>query len=195
MREGGGDFWPARPQESPDLLGQLGNRIQHALRASRRRRQGSRAAARTFPKTNFYDIEETLTTLGIGEERVSVLPKTVAIQPFATRIAPPASRMGKPSGRDALPRIGLVRHYATRSIGSAHESISRMDRAEREERGGVDTETPARRRAHDSPPGGDEADRPGPMRSVAVVRQSPRVTRGLLGGAAGKRPRRGVRWF
>src|SRR6185503_2783770 len=52
----------------PEVLGQLGHRVQHALRAfTPDDEKALRAAARTFPKTPFYDVEETLTTLGIGE--------------------------------------------------------------------------------------------------------------------------------
>ncbi|HEX8245769.1 MAG TPA: helicase HerA-like domain-containing protein, partial [Longimicrobium sp.] len=80
----------------PDVLGQLGHRIQHALRAfTADDEKALRAAARTFPKTKLYDIQETLTTLGIGEALVSTLaPNGVPTPPFATRMVPPASRMG-----------------------------------------------------------------------------------------------------
>ena len=58
----------------PDVLGQLGHRVQHALRAfTPDDEKALKAAARTFPKTDFYDVEETLTTLGIGEALVTVL--------------------------------------------------------------------------------------------------------------------------
>ena len=48
--------------------------MQHALRAfTPDDEKALQAAARTFPKTTFYDVEETLTTLGIGEALVTVL--------------------------------------------------------------------------------------------------------------------------
>src|SRR6185295_16625792 len=80
----------------PDVLGQLGHRVQHALRAfTPDDEKALKAAARTFPKTDYYDVEETLTTLGIGEALVTVLsPSGVPTPPFATRLIPPASRMG-----------------------------------------------------------------------------------------------------
>ena len=79
-----------------DVLAQLGHRVQHALRAfTPDDDKALKAAARTFPKTPFYDVEETLTTLGIGEAFVTVLtPRGVPTPPFATRLIPPASRMG-----------------------------------------------------------------------------------------------------
>lgn len=90
-------FVTQNPKDVPnDVLGQLGHRVQHALRAfTEDDEKALRAAARTFPRSKLYDIEETLTTLGIGEALVSTLaPNGVPTQPFATRMIPPASRMG-----------------------------------------------------------------------------------------------------
>ena len=80
----------------PNILGQLGHRVEHALRAfTPDDEKALRAAANTFPKTPFYDIQQTLTSLGIGEALVTVLsPNGVPTPPFATRIIPPATRMG-----------------------------------------------------------------------------------------------------
>src|SRR3954447_10662051 len=56
-----------------DVLAQLGNRVQHALRAyTPDDAKALRAAVSTFPKSG-YDLEELLTTLGIGEAVVTVL--------------------------------------------------------------------------------------------------------------------------
>ena len=80
----------------PTILGQLGHRVEHALRAfTPDDDKALRAAADTFPKTPFYDIQQTLTTLGIGEALVTVLsPNGVPTPPFATRLIPPGTRMG-----------------------------------------------------------------------------------------------------
>jgi DNA helicase HerA-like ATPase len=101
----------------PDVLGQLGHRVQHALRAfTPDDEKALKAAARTFPKTAFYDVEETLTTLGIGEALVTVLGANGApTPPFATRLIPPASRMGPLTDAELKPRLATpqVRKYAT----------------------------------------------------------------------------------
>ena len=78
----------------PDILSQLSNRVQHALRALTPDDETViRAAANMFPKTPFYDIQQTLTSLGIGEALVTVLSSNgVATPPFATRLIPPATR-------------------------------------------------------------------------------------------------------
>jgi DNA helicase HerA-like ATPase len=112
-------FVTQSPKDIPaDVLGQLGHRVQHALRAfTPDDDKALKAAARTFPKTPFYDIEETLTTLGTGEALVTVLrPNGAPTPPFATRMIPPASSMS-PLSDDALrERIASseqVRRYAT----------------------------------------------------------------------------------
>jgi DNA helicase HerA-like ATPase len=89
-------FVTQTPKDVPgEVLAQLGNRVQHALRAHTPNDDAAlRATVRTFPKTAFYDLEETLTALGIGEAVVTVLdPRGTPTPVVATRLIPPASRM------------------------------------------------------------------------------------------------------
>ena len=89
-------FVTQTPKDVPaPVLEQLGNRVQHALRAyTPNDAKALRATVSTFPTTPFYDLEETLTTLAIGEAVVSVLAESGAPAPVvATRMLPPASRM------------------------------------------------------------------------------------------------------
>ena len=89
-------FVTQTPKDVPEgVLAQLGNRIQHALRAhTPDDDKALRATVRTFPKTSFYDLEETLTSLGIGEAVVTVLDQRGVPSPVvAARLIPPASRM------------------------------------------------------------------------------------------------------
>ena len=95
-RASGSTSSPRRPRTCPsDVLAQLGHRVQHALRAhTPDDDKALRATVRTFPKTEFYDLEETLTSLGIGEAVVTALdPRGVPTPVVATRLIPPASRM------------------------------------------------------------------------------------------------------
>jgi DNA helicase HerA-like ATPase len=84
------------PSDVPSsVLAQLGNRIQHALRAfTPDDADALRKAARTFPTTEFYDVEKTLTSLGTGEALVTVLsPRGIPTPLAATRLLPPDSLM------------------------------------------------------------------------------------------------------
>ena len=67
-------FVTQNPADVPDsVLGQLGNRIQHALRAYTPKEQKSvRAAASSFRANPKFDTEEVITDLGVGEALVSV---------------------------------------------------------------------------------------------------------------------------
>ena len=85
------------PKDVPaDVLGQLGNRLQHALRAfTPDDAKALRATVRTFPKTDAYDLEELLTQLGTGEAAVTILNESGVPTPVVhTRMRPPLSRMG-----------------------------------------------------------------------------------------------------
>jgi len=90
-------FVTQSPKDVPaDVLAQLGNRVQHALRAfTPDDEKALRATANTFPRTPYYDIEKTLTSLGIGEALVTVLgPRGTPTPVVATLLAPPRSLMG-----------------------------------------------------------------------------------------------------
>ena len=90
-------FVTQSPADIPDsVLGQLGNRIQHALRAYTPKEQKSiRAAASSFRENPSFDTEEVITDLGVGEALVSMLDaKGVPGIVGRTLIRPPASRLG-----------------------------------------------------------------------------------------------------
>jgi len=174
----------------PNILGQLGHRVEHALRAfTPDDEKALKAAANTFPRTPFYDIEQTITTLGIGEALVTVLsPTGVPTPPFATRLIPPATRMGPLSDSEFnqfLSSSAQVKEYAqTVDRNSARELLaSRM------------TQT-----AQVQPPGGAESltrtARPPPstmeeiLASPATKVVATAVVRGLFGALVGPPPRR-----
>ena len=84
------------PSDLPDsVLGQIGNRVQHALRAYTPKDQKAlRAAAQSFRKNPDFDTEETLQALGVGEALVSVLDeKGVPGIVEKANIMPPRSSM------------------------------------------------------------------------------------------------------
>ena len=90
-------FVTQNPMDIPDsVLGQLGNRIQHALRAYTPKEQKAiRAAASSFRQNPDFDTEEVITDLGVGEALVSVLDAKGVPNPVGrTLIRPPVSRLG-----------------------------------------------------------------------------------------------------
>lgn len=85
------------PDDVPaNVLGQLGNRVQHALRAFTPRDQKAvKTAAETFVSNPALDVAKTLGQLGVGEALVSMLQdKGVPMAVEKTLIAPPRCRMG-----------------------------------------------------------------------------------------------------
>ncbi|MEP7360376.1 MAG: helicase HerA-like domain-containing protein, partial [Chloroflexota bacterium] len=89
-------FVTQSPTDVPSsVLSQLGNRVQHALRAfTPEDADNLRKTARTFPMTDFYDVEKLLTSLGIGEAAVTVLSTRGIPTPLAaTRLVAPDSQM------------------------------------------------------------------------------------------------------
>ncbi len=93
-------FVTQSPMDIPeDVLGQLGNRVQHALRAfTPRDRRAVRAAAETFRANPAFDAAEVITQLGLGEALVSTLEgKGTPSVVERTLIRPPASRLGPAS--------------------------------------------------------------------------------------------------
>lgn len=89
-------FCTQNPQDIPSaILGQLGLKIQHALRAfTAADRKTIKTAAENFPESTYYKTDELITQLGIGEALVTALnEKGVPTMLTATLMCSPASRM------------------------------------------------------------------------------------------------------
>jgi hypothetical protein len=129
-------FVTQTPKDVPgEVLGQLGNRIQHALRAfTPDDAKALKATVSTFPKSEFYDLEALLTGMGIGEAAITILSETGAPTPVVDcRISPPSSRMAPADGIDALAKASpLWAKYAARVDNqSAREMLAaRMEHAQ-----------------------------------------------------------------
>jgi hypothetical protein len=115
----------------PDtVLAQLGNRVQHALRAFTPRDQKAvRAAAETFRQNPAFNTEEVITALGVGEALVSTLgAKGAPSMVERTLIAPPAGRVGPATDdeRRAIIAASPVRGRYDKAIDriSAYEMLT-----------------------------------------------------------------------
>ncbi|HEX5826827.1 MAG TPA: helicase HerA-like domain-containing protein [Candidatus Limnocylindrales bacterium] len=124
-------FVTQAPTDVPSsVLSQLGNRVQHALRAfTPDDADALRKTARTFPMTEHYDVERTITSLGIGEAFVTVLsPKGVPTPLAATRLVPPDSRMAPLTAEEIAAAVAASplagRYNQALDPESAHEIIT-----------------------------------------------------------------------
>ena len=143
-------FVTQSPLDIPDvILGQLGNRVQHALRAyTARDRKAVKAAADTFRSNPELDTEQILTELGVGEALVSFLdakgrPEVVE----RAMVRPPFSRMGPVTPEERKETIAaspINGHYEkTIDRESAYEKLKA--RAEAEAKAAAKTSQPKRK--------------------------------------------------
>ncbi|MEM7176060.1 MAG: helicase HerA-like domain-containing protein [Pseudomonadota bacterium] len=137
-------FITQNPADVPDdILGQLGNRVQHALRAfTPRDRKALKAAAETFRQNPAFDTEEAISQVGTGEALVSCLEEKGAPAMVArTLIRPPSSKLGpcsataREQAMTSSPVAGLYDQLVDRE--SAYELI--RARAEKRAEGQAET--------------------------------------------------------
>ena len=123
-------FVSQNPLDIPDIvLGQLGNRVQHALRAFTPRDQKAvQAAAQTFRQNPKLNVESVLTELGVGEALVSMLDedgKPGIVQ--RVKIVPPRSQIGPitPQQRQAIITASVVYGHYEKTVDreSAYEKL------------------------------------------------------------------------
>ncbi len=124
-------FVTQTPTDVPSsVLAQLGNRIQHALRVfTPEDADRLKKTVRTFPMTDYFDVGETITSLGTGEALVTVLsPRGIPTALAPTRIAPPDSLMAALPADQIQSRIANSPLYAEYGQAidsqSAHEILS-----------------------------------------------------------------------
>lgn len=96
-------FCTQAPTDVPEsVLGQLGNRVQHALRAfTPNDVDALKKTVNTYPKSDFYEIDKILTSLGTGQALVTVLnEKGIPTEVSATMLTPPRAIMGPLTAAD-----------------------------------------------------------------------------------------------
>ena len=186
-------FVTQNPTDVPDdVLAQLGMKVQHALRAfTAKDRKAIKLTSENYPITEFYQTDELLTRLGIGEAIISVLNEKGIPTPLAhTLLTAPASRMDTISSKEkkeVLRASDIMESYNEEvDRESAYELLNKkLDQLEKkEERSTNKTKKRSSRKEKST------------LEKVAghsitktVVRE---VTRGLLGvlGISGRRRRK-----
>jgi DNA helicase HerA-like ATPase len=176
------------PDDVPgEVLGQLGSRVQHALRAfTPDDAKALKAAASTYPTSEFYDVEKLLTGMGIGEAAVTTLSDDGVPTPVVhTRLRAPASKMG-PAGdvAGAAKASPLWAKYGERvDAESAREKLAaRMERAAEppEEPAGEPGRRPGRAPAEKPAESGADA-----LGKLLTSREGKRIQRQVMRGVFG----------
>src|SRR5882762_9667620 len=110
-------FCSQMTQDVPQsVVSQLGNRVHHVIRAfTPNDVKDLKETIKTFPRSEFYDLEKQFTQLGIGQAFVTVLDeKGIPTETVVTHLAPPASFMGPLSDTEykaQLDQSGFYKKY------------------------------------------------------------------------------------
>ncbi len=189
------------PNDVPDeVIGQLGNRIQHALRAfTPKDRKAVKAAAETFRANSAFDTVEVIGNLGVGEALISTLDKKgVPSMVERTLMAPPHSQFG-PISEEERTRIvsrSPVKAAYDQTIDreSAYELLKKREQEliqRREEQARQEAAEKAEQKASRGS-GGSRRESAGEAFFKSVARAvgsnlGRQIVRGILGSITGKR--------
>jgi DNA helicase HerA-like ATPase len=183
-------FVTQNPLDLPDpILGQLGNRIQHALRAFTPRDQKAvRAAAETFRPNPAFNAADAIKELGVGEALVSTLGgKGIPGRVERVLIRPPASRLGPATRaeRGAVMEASVFRNRYDQPLDrhSAYEMLNeRAAKAAQQEAAAAAAGKPVKKTS------GRRSNRQGVMEAMlkSIVRSigsslGRQISRGVLG--------------
>ncbi|MBT3013251.1 MAG: DUF853 domain-containing protein [Candidatus Thiodiazotropha sp. (ex Lucina aurantia)] len=189
------------PNDVPDeVIGQLGNRIQHALRAfTPRDKKAVKAAAETFRENPAFDTVEVISNLGVGEALISTLDKKgVPSVVERTLMSPPRSQFG-PIDQTEREKIIKRSPFSTTYSAeidreSAYEMLKKREQElikRREEQTKREAEEKARKKAGRSS-GGSRRQSVGEAFAKSVARAigsklGRQIVRGILGSIIGGR--------
>lgn len=134
-------FCTQNPADIPDtVLGQLGNRVQHALRAYTPKDQKAvRVAAETFRENPAFDVATVITELGVGEALVSFLDaKGIPAMVERAKVLPPEGQAGAitPDDRQQIMRTSMVYGKYDKQVDreSAYEILTERLTKQQEEK-------------------------------------------------------------
>lgn len=201
-------FVSQNPLDIPDIvLGQLGNRVQHALRAFTERDQKAvKAAATTFRANPKLKTESVLTELAVGEALVSMLDETGAPSIVErARIIPPRSQLGAitPEQRKQIIASSVLAGHYEKTVDreSAHEKLQQRATEKTAQQSSAASEKPGDGSVlgkifqPEIGPRGGRRDSLATTVVKSVVRSAGtqigrEIMRGLMGGILGRGPRR-----
>ena len=193
-------FCTQSPMDIPEtVLAQLGNRVQHALRAfTPNDVDALKKTVNTYPKSDFYQIDKMLTALGTGQALVTVLnEKGIPTEVVATMLTPPRAIMGPMAAIDCEKLMHasplFTKYQETIDRVSAFEMLTDRINQKLAEENEVKAAAEAQKQA-------EVASKPKPgektiveqVMGATITRQIGReIVRGIFGMLTGKKPRGG----
>jgi DNA helicase HerA-like ATPase len=174
-------FVTQNPIDIPDtVLGQLGNRVQHALRAYTPRDQKAvQAAAQTFRPNPELDVVQVISEMGVGEALVSFMDEKGRPEPVQRAfVLPPASQIGPITVEE---RRAVI---AASLVAGVYEKTVDRESAYEKLKGRVATHAPAPN-APAAP--GQASAAPPPSAGPSISDRVQDALGGLLGGSGGSR--------
>jgi uncharacterized protein len=176
-------FITQTPKDIPeDVLAQLGNRIQHALRAfTPQDAKALKATVSTFPTSDLYDLEELLIQLGTGEAAVTILSESGVPTPVVhTKMRAPVARMAPADDVDGAAKASpLYAKYGARVDRESARDLLAARLEQREPEPVEQAAAPKRRRTPSSDGRGD------PITDFLTSRQGKAVQREVIRGMFG----------
>jgi uncharacterized protein len=174
-------FITQNPLDIPEsVLGQLGNRVQHALRAFTPRDQKAvKTAAETFRPNKKFDAQTAITELGVGEALVSFLDAKGVPEPVERCfIAPPRGRIGPATEAERAAAIKAsplaAKYERTVDRESAYEVLTgRATGGQVAHEASPPTAGPSRRGQYDAPPPVDAPSSSGPWGRTRIPQSEP----------------------
>ena len=173
------------------VLSQLGNRVHHVIRAfTPNDVTALKMTIKTFPKSEFYDLEDQFTKLGIGQAFITVLnEKGIPTETVVTHLAPPASFMGPLSSSEyqiQLDQSEFYKKYSeTIDPTSAFEILNERMETARAKQADVREESKIVRPARKEKSTFEEV-----MSSPVAKQVGKELVRGVFGMLFGSAPRR-----
>ncbi|MFT4565531.1 MAG: DNA helicase HerA-like ATPase [Saprospiraceae bacterium] len=198
-------FITQNPADVPeDVLGQLGLKVQHALRAfTAKDRKAIKLAAQNYPLSDFYNVEQLITELGIGEAFITALDEKGRPTPLVhTYLRAPQSRMDILSDKEInaiIKKSDIIEKYNEEiDRESAYEILSaKIDdaRSEAHEEEMTQRGAPRRKRAEKSQ--FEKVLNSTTTRQIGrtVARELTRGLLGVLGVKTTRRRRKSTSWF
>lgn len=191
-------FCTQSPMDIPEsVLAQLGNRVQHALRAfTPNDVDALKKTVNTYPKSDFYQIDKVLTALGTGQALVTVLnEKGIPTEVSATMLTPPRAVMGPMANIDCEKLMQasplFSKYQETVDPVSAFEmltdKINQKMAEENEQKAAVEEQKKAEKESKAKP--GEKSIVEEVMGATITRQIGKEIVRGLFGMLTGKKPR------